>query len=360
MRVVRTSLIALIVIVALLGSNAPTVLAQAAPELTPVNDFSVVSPDQCTGDPANLDRVREVSADSLATPDGSFVILPLFTSDDLIEGPDAAAARSLMTSMLACINANDPHRFLSLFSDDFFRRFAADVVELDDATGEGGTARDTAPLEGGYAIVYESDVAQLDDDRLIYAVAVAWVEPAPAPQASEATDLIQIAAVEIDGVWTIDELRSAAFDDPNEPDECDVDCATPQVTGEGYGGWIMSLDMAREAVVQFLWGEEVLDVFSPTEEEIAEAEAVLPDFLLSDDRAVETGLTGEVATHERQYLGYETITGRILVVNGFCDRLGYDPATEIVAVEDGGSCFWFGRYNLDTGAWESLSINGEA
>ncbi len=343
------------------GIGGSAALAQSQPDLNPVDQVAYVSPERCTGDEADLERIAEISGDALATPDGTVEGQPLFEGDELANETDADAVRELTQTMLACINANDPLRFLSLFTDDFFRHYSADVVGIIEAAG---TEEGTEPLDDGYALVYESAVYQLEDGRLIYAVALAWVEPDLVTDDVIATDLIQIAAIEIDGAWKIDELRAERFEDPNEEPDCGPNCATPDseagVEGEGYAGWIMPVEIAEASQPLFVWGETVTGFFEPTEAEIAEAENVFVLFLNQDDWAEDTGLLDSVSGHWRQYFGYETESGRLLVVNGFCDALGQNPAEQVIAVEDGGACFWYAIYNLDTHRWERISINGEA
>jgi hypothetical protein len=62
----------------------------------------------------------------------------------------------------------------------------------------------------------------------------------------------------------------------------------------------------------------------------------------------------------RQYIGLETQDGRLLIINAFCDAVGADPASGVVTVEDGGDCFWYAVYNLSTGSFERLLVNGES
>ncbi|MEZ4625383.1 MAG: hypothetical protein R2843_11480 [Thermomicrobiales bacterium] len=354
-----------------LGFSAGVALGQTQPELYPFEDTSVLGPELCSAEPANLDRIEELTTDALATPYGTTEELPFLEGTDIVDGPDAEAVRALVWSMLACINSNNPISFLSLFSDDFIHRYAGDMAGpiegaraqiaegSPESTDDGDTATDDS-FEEGFAIVYESDVTRGDDGRLIYAVAAAWTSVTPTDTPPVASELIQIAGVEIDDVWLIDDLRIAEFDDPDQMPDCGDDCADPQVSADGYSGWIMSLDVIRESTMLFVWGEEVIDVFQPSEDEIAEAEAGFLAFLTTDQQANETGLVDIVGEHERQYLGYETTNGRLLAVNGFCDRTGVDPATDVIAVQDGGACFWYAIYNLDTHEWVSIAINGQA
>lgn len=360
MRMNRTMFAMLMIAITLVGSGFGTAVAQADVELTPVDDVGFVSPEGCTGEQADLARIQaivESADDSRSTPMASQALID---GGEPVTGEDAEAVRALARLVLACINANDPLRFLNLFSDHFFEHSPNDLAVILAAAEAQAGGEEQLPLDDGYAIVHESDVLALDDGRFTYTLAVAWVRPSPRSEAPVATDVIQVVARNVDGAWFVDDLRSEPLQDPSTASGCGDDCATPQVTGEGYSGWMMPLDVAREHANWLVWGEEVVEVFVPTEAEVAEAEGSLIAYLQTRTMAQESGLLDSIADHERQYFGFETTTGRLLIVNGFCDRVGYDPATEVIAVEDGGSCFWQGRYNLDTATWESVSINGEA
>lgn len=360
MRINRTMLGMLMIAIAIIGGGFGSAVAQTEIELTPVDDFSFVSPDGCIAEPANLSRIQaliESANDSRSTPMASQALLD---GGEPVEGDEAGAVRALAIQVLACINANNPLRFLNLFSDQFFEHSPNDLSVILAAAEDQAAGEELLPLDDGYAIVHESDVFVLDDGRFTYTMAVAWVRPSPRSEAPVATDLIQVVARSVDGSLFVDDLRSETLEDPITASGCGEDCAMPQVTGEVYSGWIMPIDVSRENANWLVWGEEVIEVFEPTEDEITEAEASLVAYLQTMSMAQETGLLESVGNHERQYFGYETTNGRLLIVNGFCDRLGYDPATEVIAVEDGGSCFWQGRYNLDNSTWESVSINGEA
>ena len=360
MRIVRTGFAVILFLALIAAPIRLTASAQTQVDLEAVENFNFVSPEQCSGEPANLDRILELIGGSVEATTTPIDDLPLIEGGEPVDGEDADAVRALLVNVFACMNANDPLRFLNLFSDDFLRTYATDVAGIVEAAAEQSPDEPQQPLDDGYAIVYESDVFELEDGRFTYTVAVAWVTPEPMDAAAEATDLIQLTARNHDGTWLVEELRSESYVDPHAASRCGDDCATPQVSGDGYAGWIMPLDSARENVILFMWGEEIIDVFTPTDAEIAAAEATFVAFLERDASAQESGLLESVSTDERQYFGYETTNGRLLIVNGFCDRLGLDPGTDVITVEDGGSCFWLARYNLDTSTWESIMINGEA
>jgi len=361
----RNVLFVLVLVATLVGMNVGPVLAQTGPPMTPVETPTYVSPEFCTPEPADLDRVQSLMNDPLATPEGSIEDLPLIEDGEVVSDDDAVAVRELMVTMLACINADQPARFLSLFSDEFFHHASGDVADIVADAEEAESDEETVPLDEGYALVTESEVRRLEDGRYTYAVGGAWVSPETDLEQAQPDEIIQIVVNAGDGDMLIDDLRVADLNDPGDEPDCGDNCGEPEastpVEGSNYSGWIMTADIAEEAAINFLQSgnEVVISGFAPTEEDVAEAESVLPFFLRQQERATEN-LIEQLPTYQRQYLGIETDEGRFLIINGFCDTVGIDPLTSVVVVEDGGDCFWHAVYDLETRTFERLLVNGES
>ena len=131
------------------------------------------------------------------------------------------------------------------------------------------------------------------------------------------------------------------------------------VSGNGYSGYIMPPELASGTADYFLnTGSTDVLAFTPTEAMVAEAEAALPVYVAASPRATER-IINELATYQRQYLGFTTADGSVLVINAFCDS-SYDPAGNVVVVMDGGDCFWQAVYDLTTHAFTYFSVNGNA
>jgi hypothetical protein len=185
--------------------------------------------------------------------------------------------------------------------------------------------------------------------------------------------LIQIITVEQRGDWKIDDLREQDLEDPSDQPDCgpggDEGCiASPAATGgiyvegEGYGGWLMTADAAAEAAPWLMAiDEDAVTPFQPNEAEVTAAEAALADFIAGHPNATER-LIAELNTgfYERQYLGYTTPDGAILVINAYCGEPYADPSVDVEIVMDGGDCYWQAIYDLTEGAFINLSVNGEA
>lgn len=103
------------------------------------------------------------------------------------------------------------------------------------------------------------------------------------------------------------------------------------------------------------------DVFvEPTDEEATAAEAAIAAHLSTATDPREAEVAEQLATYTRQYVGIDRDGRRLVYANAFCDDAGLEPATELVLVADGGTCFWQAVVDPATGEIVSLTINGEA
>ncbi len=367
---------ALILTLVILASGG-IALAQESIPLTPVADPDAIT--ACTVEPANLDRVAEIAGSALNDPNATLEIEPPVTGGEIVTGRDADAVIALMDQMIACVNAVDPARFLALFSDDFIQRAAYDIAGLLEGAESAAQPENDEPADGAgdveesfgdpTIIVGAGDVHAQPDGRLAYTVSIGTMaevnsDNIPAPQS-----LIQIIAVEQRGDWKIDDLREESLDDPGEPD-CVADgvdgCATPDeanhVEGDGYTGWLMTESAAEEAATWLLgFDADTATPFQPSATEVAEAEAALPAFVADHANATDRIIDElETGLYERQYLGYVTPDGPILVINAYCDEPFSDPAQTVNIVEDGGDCYWQATYDLTAGEFTDFSVNGES
>ena len=111
------------------------------------------------------------------------------------------------------------------------------------------------------------------------------------------------------------------------------------VNVNGHPGVIVPADYA----VNFGTGAE--EFWMPTESDVVNTELAI------------TEEEGDLA-HLRQYAGIVEDGDKKVFVNGFCDDAGRNWYAEIVAVDDGGECFFSALYNVDTGELEYFRFNG--
>lgn len=142
--------------------------------------------------------------------------------------------------------------------------------------------------------------------------------------------------------------------------------ASPDAEGDGqlvaesrYTGVIISEAIASSFIRAFSGGQAD-DYWTPRAEDVARLEAALAPFLRESPAARAPDLWKRLPEYTRQYVGIiEGGRARILV-NAFCDDLGLDWRTTPVAVVDGGDCFFQVTYDIGSGAFADLMVNGEA
>lgn len=110
--------------------------------------------------------------------------------------------------------------------------------------------------------------------------------------------------------------------------------------------------------------------FTPTKEEIFEAENALKSKLKEANRNLENQYNSPIIhrnlkKYKRQYFGFINDKGeKILYINSLWSKSikehHWHWLNEIIMVSDGGSHYWNIEYNLDTEELMNLSVNGPA
>lgn len=332
------------------------------PGMTPVAEVAPVPPSACDVEPANPARVREIAGSGADDPSRVLdVEATPVAAGAVVTGEDAAAVVDLAYTLVGCLNANDIMRATALLSDDLIARAAYDIAGSLDDLPEGTPA--PVEEESQTAITKTSDVTRLDDGRLALSVGVGYVYPDD-PREYVTEFSLQIIATEQRGEWKIDDLRS--YPEPDEPTDCGsaesdgcIQVIGTPVSGDGYSGYIMPAELSTGTAGYFIdTGATDLPAFTPSEEMVAEAEAALPAYVATSPRSTER-IVAELASFQRQYLGFETADGPVLVINAFCES-SFDPEGSVVAVLDGGDCYWQAIYDLTAHAFTHVSVNGNA
>jgi hypothetical protein len=100
--------------------------------------------------------------------------------------------------------------------------------------------------------------------------------------------------------------------------------------------------------------------FKAPGDDVRRAEAALPNFFESLSARGPSFITKKLDTYHRQYTGFATQDGaKKIHMNFFC---GAPPATwkkELVRVRGGGSCYFNLDFDLASGNFENLVINGD-
>ncbi len=103
--------------------------------------------------------------------------------------------------------------------------------------------------------------------------------------------------------------------------------------------------------------------WTPSEGEIRHIKGLLPRFLQSTDNEQASAIAVELARYRFQYLGVSTGRQKLILANGFCDRVwkqSPDWRTNLVFFFDGGRCLFRVRFDIERGTLLHLEIHGEA
>ena len=101
----------------------------------------------------------------------------------------------------------------------------------------------------------------------------------------------------------------------------------------------------------------------PTSEEVLALEEQLVPYLAQERGAfdsLQAPIEERLPTYRRQYWGVLQDGRRLIVANFFCDARHTEWTEREVAVIDGGDCYFRLRYDVETGAFSHLLVNGVA
>ena len=139
--------------------------------------------------------------------------------------------------------------------------------------------------------------------------------------------------------------------------------SAPNIQGES---WVIFSDkQARELGIAdwFIQPGQTAEYWTPSEEAVLAIEGGLVSFLQENpDRFYSQGtpVWERLDDYNRQYLGIVLDGKRLVYANYFCDSTGRDWKKDFVMVLDGGDCFFQFKYDVDSGEFFDLQVNGNA
>jgi hypothetical protein len=109
-------------------------------------------------------------------------------------------------------------------------------------------------------------------------------------------------------------------------------------------------------------GADFEGYWTPTADDILNPEERLADYLRQNPEAFyrQPPVWERLDEYQRQYIGLMFKGDRIIYGNFFCDDTGMDWQQEFVIVLDGGDCFFQVKYDVKSGLFIGLQVNGEA
>ncbi len=163
------------------------------------------------------------------------------------------------------------------------------------------------------------------------------------------------------GTATID-LRVQALTPsptPTAPPTPAVDANQLLVT-DTFEGVIFAAASAERAGLETLVYETIDGYWTPSRDDVLAFEQRLGHYLQQAAPQTYPGPLRDLSTYRRQYVGILVEGQRVVFANFFCNADDTDWKREIVAVLDGGSCYFEVKYNVHMGTFYDLSIHGEA
>ena len=202
-----------------LGGRPPLQTAPPQAEQTPAptpddEDEDVPEPSECEVPPRTIDELRELAA----TPVPAIEAPEVATPADLANGEPANplvanAVAFTVREAVACSNAGEWLRLLSLYSDAYLQRTAATLGGFDEQYLRSLAApqpprRDEMPLV--------TEVMLLPDGR-----AVAWVVPDDEEAVFALSSLegrLRVVFVAVEGRWLVDDVEAPGFSAAPQPE----------------------------------------------------------------------------------------------------------------------------------------------
>ena len=126
-----------------------------------------------------------------------------------------------------------------------------------------------------------------------------------------------------------------------------------------YNGVILPTEGLGEG---WMSSETITGWWMPTVDDVRAMEAGLVDYLISQGEAPFWGepVWDTLGGYHRQYGGILINDQPMLYTSFFCNNFGMDWAQGWLVVEDGGACFFGTLYDVTSGKFVELTVNGMA
>lgn len=137
---------------------------------------------------------------------------------------------------------------------------------------------------------------------------------------------------------------------------------SPTVTVMVDQNWVIITQEQAEEMGLGSWLVESAGFWTPSESDILILEESIAVYL-SENSFLFFGEPPEgeqLAAYQRQFIGIEHDGSRIIYGNYFCRNMGIDWRDVIVSVEDGGDCYFQVKYDVDSGMFTMLMVNGQS
>ncbi len=328
-----------------LAGHGTTTLARQDQLGTPITP----DPAECTIAPRSVEDLIQLGAlpgSPLATEIDIASSEPATPPAGVPAGAETTTAViAVVRHYIACLNAFDTTRTFALFTDRYLAETLYDFGPLPGLMLSPGQTAIVLPEEAWRSFAVAS-VSALSDGRAAAVVNVLNPTTSGGLTPGQIAQANYIFAQD-GGEWRIDDT---VVDDASRGNEI--------VAGASFTGVIFNARAAADLVAAFGDTGRVDQYWRPTRRDIFALETALPDFLTAQSPTLATRVRDE--EYLRQYAGVIQDGAPIIVVNAFCDADGATWFNSPTIVEDGGDCYFSLRWDVSTGTFLDLRINGEA
>ena len=137
---------------------------------------------------------------------------------------------------------------------------------------------------------------------------------------------------------------------------------SPTVTAMANQNWVIIEKGRAEEMGIASWLSRSDGFWTPSTDDVLKLEERIVEYLRqnSGQFSHQPPVWERLDEYRRQYIGYEIGGKRIIYGNFFCSYEGKDWRQEFLVVLDGGECYFQVEYDIESGMFITLLVNGEA
>jgi hypothetical protein len=144
-----------------------------------------------------------------------------------------------------------------------------------------------------------------------------------------------------------------------------VSCSTPpleSLTLEVDQNWVIVTREQAEGMGVASWLVGSGNFWTPSADDIFKLEEGLAEYLSQNSSYFyrQPPVWQRLDEYQRQFIGLERGGRQIIYGNFFCNNIGMDWRKILVIVDDGGDCYFQVEYDVESGLFIKLMVNGEA
>ena len=149
--------------------------------------------------------------------------------------------------------------------------------------------------------------------------------------------------------------------DTTQP-EVKMNTEVPTETVTANQNWVIVPRESAEEMGIASWLLRSDDLWTPPADEILKLEEKLPEYLSQSSMVLfhQPPVWERLGEYQRQYIGFERDGKQMIYANYFCDNMGKNWREDLVIVEDGGDCYFQVEYDVKSGLFSKLLVNGES